>query len=198
MFRTLINKTMKKVTIIEKDKNVEIDSYETYKIDQEYQNELNEFRGKIARELLIPFRFQEVKVKILSILVFLCAQGMFSCLPMTTHKSDIQSDSSVARSSELSEKWNREVIREYLPGHDTIHSIHQVNVPYPVPGKTIYRETIRDQGERKENNFEEIKAILSQKETDKEFPKWLPWIILAMFGMIILSFFLAVFKIFKS
>ena len=190
---------MKRVTIFEKDKNVEIESYETYLSDNEYEQELTEFRGKIARERFIPFRFQEVKVKILSILFFLCAQGMFSCLPMTTHKSEVQTDSSATRSSELSEKWNREVIREYLPGaHDTIHSIHQVNVPYPVPGKTIYRETIRDQGERKENNFEEIKAILSQKETDKEFPKWLPWVILAMAGIMVLSFFLGLAKIFKT
>lgn len=187
---------MKKVTIVEKDKNVEIDHYDTYREGDEYTLELSEFQGKIARERAIPFKFQEVKVTILSILVFLYAQG---CIPMTTHKSEVQTDSSATRSSELSEKWNREVIREYLPGaHDTIHSIHQVNVPYPVPGKTIYRETIRDQGERKENNFEEIKAILSQKETDKEFPKWLPWVILAMAGIMVLSFFLGIAKIFKT
>lgn len=139
---------------------------------------------------------------LLSALVFLSAQGLFSC--RVIEKMSMHADSSATRSEQSTEKWNREVIREYLPGEtdtDTIHSFHEVKVPQyiTIPGKsTIIRETIRDQGEKTSNLAEEIKTMLSQQNVSKEPAGWIPWVILGIAALVLLTFFLTVVHVLKK
>jgi cytoskeletal protein RodZ len=130
---------------------------------------------------------------ILGALVILSAQGLVSC--KVVERMSMQADSSANRSEQTTEKWNREVIREYLPGQaDTVHAYHQVDPKIiQLPGtKTIYRETIRDQGEKTSNLDEVIKTMLSQKEVTKEPAPWIPWVILGIGFMVLLTFSLLV------
>ena len=134
---------------------------------------------------------------LLGTLVILSAQGLFSC--KVVERLSMEADSSAARSEQTTEKWNREVIREYLPGQpDTIHAYHQVDPKIiQLPGtKTIYRETIRDQGEKTSNLDEVIKTMLSQKEVTKEPAPWIPWVILGIGFMVLLTFLLLVIFVF--
>lgn len=135
---------------------------------------------------------------LLSALVILSAQGLFSC--KVVERMSMDADSSASRSEQTTEKWNREVIREYLPGEtDTVHTYYQVNPKIiQLPGtKTIYRETIRDQGEKTSNLDEVIKTMLSQKEVSKEPAGWIPWVILGIGFMVFLLFLLAIAMIVK-
>ena len=133
----------------------------------------------------------------LSALIFLSAQGIYSC--KVIERMAMQQDSSATRSEENTEKWNREVIREYLPGEtDTVHSYHQVDPKIiQLPGtKTIYRETIRDQGEKTSNLSEEIKTLLKEKTVSKEPDSWVPKVIIGIAAMVLLVFSLLVLLIF--
>jgi hypothetical protein len=111
---------------------------------------------------------------ILSALI-LGTQGLFSCRSSLMQK--MHSDSISVKSEATSEKWNREIIREYMPGRiDTIHSqINQVIevpkiVPFPQP---YYREIIRDSGEKQKQADEKTQVQVTEKKVEKEAtPAW--------------------------
>jgi hypothetical protein len=95
----------------------------------------------------------------------------------TSYMQKAQTDSSSVKTEATSEKWNREIIREYLPGRiDTIHS--QTNqliqvpkiVPFPQP---YYREIIRDSGEKQKQTEEKKDVQIIEKKVETEaIPAW--------------------------
>lgn len=99
-------------------------------------------------------------------------------------------DSTATRSQESAEKFTREIIREYVPGKtDTViqHSVSTVEVPkyLTVPGPTIYRETIRETGERQQTQLDQASVQTETKEVKKEPMPW--WAFMAIGAGIVLT-----------
>lgn len=100
-------------------------------------------------------------------------------------------DSTATRSQESAEKFTREIIREYVPGKaDTViqRSISTVEVPkyVTVPGPTIYRETIRETGERQQTQLEQASVQTEAKQVDKEPMPWWVFVSIGVGGMLVL------------
>jgi len=113
-------------------------------------------------------------------LLILMLAGLMGCRSVL--RTSGRADSSSVRSEQASEQFTREIIREYLPGRtDTlinnqlvqVPQIHTVNVPYPV-----YRETVRETGQKQQSKTEEKTAEIKEKTVEKEAPS--PWIFAAI------------------
>ncbi|MPR36907.1 hypothetical protein [Salmonirosea aquatica] len=93
----------------------------------------------------------------------------------TVQKVTTRADSTVYRSADSGEQWQREVIREYLPGavhydtlwrYDTLHVPQIVRVPAPYP----VREIIRESAARQQSQTEEKQVQTETKEKDAHVP----------------------------
>jgi hypothetical protein len=91
----------------------------------------------------------------------------------TIHKLTASADSTVYRTADTGEQWQREIIREYLPGpvrYDTVHHYdtvpHVIRVPTPYP----VREIIRESGARKESSTESKQVQTETREKDATTP----------------------------
>ncbi len=112
-------------------------------------------------------------------LLLLSAQ--FSC--RTVFRQKTQSDSTAVRSEASTEKYAREIIREYLPGRiDTVHSttsqVIQVPKVITVQQPVLIRESIRETGEKQESKSEEKTAVVQQKTVSKQAQS--PWVYAGM------------------
>ncbi|TDB69121.1 hypothetical protein [Arundinibacter roseus] len=127
---------------------------------------------------------------------FLFLLGLFSLLTdcRTIHRLTSRSDSSHYRSSDMGEQWQREIIREYLPGqvrYDTIFRRDTLPVPYVirVPEPYPVREIVRESGTRQQSAQEETQVQTLTSEKDKHTPL----MIQAMMLLCGLSVFAAIF-----
>jgi len=112
-------------------------------------------------------------------LLILMLAGLMGCRSVL--RTGSRADSSSVRSEQASEQFTREIIREYLPGRtDTVINnqliqvpqLQAINVPYPV-----YRETIRETGQKQQSKSEEKTAEIKEKTVEKEATS--PWIFAA-------------------
>lgn len=99
-------------------------------------------------------------------------------------------DSTATRSQEQSEKFTREIVREYLPGKvDTVyqHSVSTVEIPkyVTVPGPVMVRETIRETGEKQHAQTEQKQVSTEQKQVEKQPMPW--WAFMAIGAGIVLT-----------
>lgn len=104
-------------------------------------------------------------------------------------RSRSAADSTATRSQESSEKFTRETIREYLPGRtDTLRTYTTIEVPkpYPVPGPTLIRETVRETGERQQTQTEQKEVAVQQSEVKKEPLPWWVFVAIGVGGMLVL------------
>lgn len=120
-----------RVTVLEKDRGISIDTYVTEKEGDEFEKELNEFQGKIARECAVPFRFQDIrKEAVLALLILFIIGSGFSC--RSVKKSKTKADSTVSRTVEAASNWATEVITEFIPFQNPLISLES-NIPgYPM------------------------------------------------------------------
>ncbi|GHB64266.1 hypothetical protein [Persicitalea jodogahamensis] len=93
----------------------------------------------------------------------------------TLHTVATRADSTVYRSADSGEQWQREIIREYLPGqilydtlwrYDTLHVPQIVRVPAPYP----VREIIRESAARQQSQTEEKQVQTQTREKDAHMP----------------------------
>jgi hypothetical protein len=111
----------------------------------------------------------------------------------TVQKVATRADSTVYRSADSGEQWQREIIREYLPGpvhydtlwrYDTLHVPKIVRVPAPYP----VREIIRESAARQESQVEQKQVQTETKEKDAHTPVVIQALLLlcglAVFGAI--------------
>lgn len=93
----------------------------------------------------------------------------------TVQRVDTRADSTVYRSADSGEQWQREIIREYLPGqvvydtlwrYDTLHVPRVIRVPAPYP----VREIIRESGARQQSQTEEKQVQTQTQEKDAHTP----------------------------
>lgn len=99
-------------------------------------------------------------------------------------------DSTATRSQEQSEKFTREIVREYLPGKvDTVyqHSVSTVEIPkyVTVPGPVMLRETIRETGEKQQAQTEQKQVSTQEKQVEKQPMPW--WAFMAIGAGIVLT-----------
>lgn len=125
-------------------------------------------------------------MKNLILLSLLC---LCSCRAVLKDRSS--ADSTAVRNSNSNEKFTREIIREYLPGRsDTIyqHSVSTVEVPriITVPGATLYRETVRESGERQQSDQEAKTVSVEEKKVEKEPLPWWVFVAIGVGGMFML------------
>ena len=140
------------------------------------------------------------KLMIMGALILLSAQ--FSC--RTVLRQKLQADSTAVRSQTSSEKFAREIIREYLPGRiDTIRSINSQVIQVPkiitVQQPVLVRESIRESGEKQESKAEEKTATVEQKVVKKQ--QISPWIYAgagAAAVLIPLLMLIVAYKVFKA
>lgn len=124
-----------------------------------------------------------------------CLLTLFSLLTdcRTVRRVETRADSTVYRSADSGEQWQREIIREYLPGEvrydtlwrfDTLHVPQVIRVPAPYP----VREIIRESGARQESRVEEKQVQTETKEKDAHTPVVIQALLLlcglAVFGAI--------------
>mgnify|MGYP000498200547 CR=1 FL=1 len=111
----------------------------------------------------------------------------------TLHRLRTSADSTVQRTTDVDEQWQREIIREYLPGpvrYDTVHHYdtvpHVIRVPAPYPVREIIRET----GARQESRTEDKQVQTSTREKDVEIPVMVQGLMLlcglSLFGVVFL------------
>lgn len=108
-------------------------------------------------------------------LILLSAQ--FSCRTVLRQKSQL--DSTAIRSEASSEKWAREIVREYLPERvDTVHSITSQVIQVPkvitVQQPVLVRESIRENGEKQQTKSEEKTASVQEKVVTRQGAS--PWL----------------------
>ena len=140
------------------------------------------------------------KLMFLGALILLSAQ--FSCRTVLRGKS--QSDSTAFRSEASSEKWAREIIREYLPGRvDTVHSMTSQVIQVPkiitVQQPVLVRESIRENSEKQQSKSEEKTANVEQKNLTRQgLSPWLYFGIGAGTMLIVFVLLIAGFRLLKS
>jgi len=111
----------------------------------------------------------------------------------TVQKVTTRADSTAYRAAESGEQWEREIIREYLPGavrydtlwrYDTLHVPQIVRVPAPYPVREIIRETAA----RQQSQVEAKQVQTETKEKDAHTPVVIQALLLlcglAVFGAI--------------
>ena len=144
---------------------------------------------------------------LLATLAYLSVGGLFSCrsLLKTVHKQD-----STAKVQERAEnRFDREVITEYVPYYDTLWltrydtlwrtQVQTVRIPQPyaVPGpERIIRQTIRESGEVIAARQSETAVQSDSKQKDLQTPilNQITMLLWALIGLIVVG--LAVFFIF--
>lgn len=119
-----------KVTILDRDKNSPVDSYETEKEGEEYDRELLEFKGKIAQEYRIPFKFQLVRRDMIGMFLIMCMIGMISC--RTVKRTSSRADSTAIRTVETGTKWETEVVTEFIPFQQPVSTVDNQVLPLSV------------------------------------------------------------------
>ncbi|MGX5854506.1 hypothetical protein ACWKW6_12720 [Dyadobacter jiangsuensis] len=115
------------------------------------------------------------KLILLGALILLSVQ--FSCRTVLRQKS--QTDSTAVRWEASSEKWAREIVREYLPGRvDTVHSMTNQVIQVPkvitVQQPVLVRERIRENGEKQQTKSEEKTASTQEKAVTRQGVS--PWL----------------------
>jgi hypothetical protein len=120
-------------------------------------------------------------------LLILMLAGLVSCRSVL--RTSGRADSSSVRSEQASEQFTREIIREYLPGRtDTVLNnqiiqvpqLQPINVPYPV-----YRETIRETGQKQQSKTEEKTAEVKENTIEKK--PLSPWIFLGIGAGVVIA-----------
>lgn len=111
----------------------------------------------------------------------------------SVQKVSTRADSTVYRSADSGEQWQREIIREYLPGsvqYDTLWRYDTLQVPLivRVPAPYPVREIIRESGARQQSQTEEKQVQTQTQEKDAHTPVVIQALLLlcalAVFGAI--------------
>ena len=117
-------------------------------------------------------------MKALRLFLLLITGLLTDCRTMQTVAT--RADSTVHRSADSGEQWQREIIREYLPGQvlydtlwrydstadRTLHVPQIVRVPTPYP----VREIIRESAARQQSQTEEKQVQTQSREKDAHMP----------------------------
>lgn len=152
---------------------------------------------------------------LLAALVFLSAAGLFSCRAIK--KTSMQVDSTVNRSSQASEKWDREIITDYgypdqievpdqirniVEKDSTLLALMQFFLSHQSDQKSkpvIIRQTIRDSGEKQQSATEQKTVQVEQKQVGK--PPSSPWLFMgygALGMLLLLIVIIGAYKVLKA
>ena len=107
----------------------------------------------------------------------------------TVQKAVSRADSTAVKTDQSTEKYAREIIREYYA--DTSKTPVIVNVAAPLPGQTpeprvIIRETIRETGESKKDVKEQVETNKEEITKEAGVPTELRWAALIFAGAFLL------------